>query len=75
MYPTHPKARPRQEIGGCKERIQNSKFNRRCGASAENKFTWAMPSREEETPPLWWGKIQNSIKSTILTKNSADTEL
>lgn len=24
MYPTHQKARPRQEIGGCKERIQNS---------------------------------------------------
>ena len=78
MYPTHPKARPRQEIGGCKEgefkiqnskfKIQNSKFNRRCGASAENKFTWAMPSREEETPPLWWGKIQNSIESTSLTK-------
>ena len=29
MYPTHQKARPRQEIGGCKEgefKIQNSKF-------------------------------------------------
>ena len=31
MYPTHQKARPRQEIGGCKEgefKIQNSKLNR-----------------------------------------------
>ena len=31
-------------------------MNRRCGARAEGKFICTLPSRKEETPPLWWGK-------------------
>ncbi len=38
-------------------------MNRRCGARAEGKFICTLPSREEETPPLWWGKDELTLRS------------
>ena len=48
-----------------KMKEQRAKRTRRCGARAEGKFICTMPSRKEETPPLWWGKDEREKKTSF----------